>query len=352
MNCCRFIISFILTLVLLGCQSASYYAQAIWGQVQIMSAEQPVAELLEDPGTPQAVKEKLAYVLAVREFARKELQLPVGSAYLDYADIHRPFVVWNVFAAPELSLEPKTWCYPMVGCASYRGYFARGDAESYASTLSQDGYDVFVSGVLAYSTLGWFDDPVLSTFLQLDNTRLSALIFHELAHRVFYVAGDTDFNESFATAVEEEGMRRWAAASQTLEIFAMHERRQKLREKFIGLVSRHKNELRAVYASDFSPERKKIEKETVFGALLRDFELEKQRDPGMAGYTEWFASGLNNAALVPLAAYHDLSPAFQRILNHSDGDLAAFYKECRRLSCLAPAEREERLQRLMLPGPQ
>jgi predicted aminopeptidase len=350
-TCCRFIISFILTVVLLGCQSASYYAQAIWGQVQIMSAKQPVAELIEDPGTLQAVKEKLAYVLAVRDFARKELLLPVGGAYLDYADIHRPFVVWNVFAAPELSLEPKTWCYPMVGCASYRGYFDRGAAESYASALGQDGYDVFVSGVLAYSTLGWFNDPVLSTFLQLDNARLSALIFHELAHRVLYVADDTDFNESFATAVEEEGMRRWAAASQTSEIFAVHERRQKMRDTFIGLVSRRRNELRAVYASDLSPERKKIEKATVFGALLSDFELEKQRDPEMAGYKEWFASGLNNAALVPLAAYHDLSPAFQRILNRSDGNWAAFYEECRRLSCLAPAERKERLQRLMLPQP-
>ena len=340
---CRVILFFILTAALSGCQSASYYAQAILGQVQIMSAKRPVAELIEDPGTPPAVKEKLAYMLALREFAREELLLPVGRAYQDYADIQRPFVVWNVFAAPELSLEPKTWCYPVVGCASYRGYFSRGNAEDYANTLRQEGYDVSIAGVLAYSTIGWFDDPLLSTFLQLDNPRLSALIFHELAHRVLYVADDTDFNESFATAVEEEGMRRWAAACQTPEILAGHERRQKLRDTFLSLVSRRRHELHAIFASDLSPERKKVEKAAVFGALLSDFESEKQRNPAMAIYTEWFASGLNNAALVPLAAYHDLAPAFRHILNRSDGDLAAFYEECRRLSRLPPAERKERM---------
>jgi predicted aminopeptidase len=174
-----------------------------------MLAQRPIAKLLEEPGTSHALREKLSYVLALREFARKDLLLPVGDAYRDYVDLHRTHLVWNVFAATELSMEPKTWCYPVVGCASYRGYLRAQEAESYSAALSGKGYDVFVAPALAYSTLGWFDDPVLSTFLQLDDARLSALIFHELTHRMLYVAGDTSFNESLATAVEEEGLRRW-----------------------------------------------------------------------------------------------------------------------------------------------
>ena len=343
----RILTLFALTAVLIGCQSAGYYAQAIWGQVQIMSAKRPVSELIQDPGTPPAVKEKLAYVLALREFARKELLLPVGGAYTDYADLHRPFAVWNVFAAPELSLEPKTWCYPVVGCASYRGYFSRAAAENYADSLRLDGYDAYVSGVLAYSTLGWFDDPVLSTFVRLDNIRLGALIFHELAHRVVYVAGDTDFNESFATAVEEEGIRRWAAAIQAPDIIAVHERRQRLKDMVLARVSKLRYELQTVYASILPAEGKKINKSAVFNSFRSDFEREKQRHPEMAGYEEWFASGLNNATLVLLAAYHDLLPAFQRLLDRMGGDLPAFYNECRQLSRLTPAERKEQMQRLM-----
>jgi predicted aminopeptidase len=315
--------------------------------MQIMSAKRPVADLLQDPDASPAVREKLAYVLTLREFARKELLLPVGGAYSDYADLHRPFVVWNVFAAPELSLEPKTWCYPVVGCASYRGYFSRADAESYADSLRRDGYDAYVSGVLAYSTLGWFDDPVLNTFVWLDSIRLGALIFHELAHRVVYVAGDTDFNEGFATAVEEEGIRRWAAEIQSPEIVAVHEHRRRLKETVLTRVSRLRQELQAVYASHLPAERKKIDKAEAFNSFRNDFEREKQRNPEMAGYGEWFASGLNNATLVPLAAYHDLVPAFQRLLDHLGGDLTGFYNECRQLSRLTPAERKERMRRLM-----
>lgn len=345
--CCRFIILIILTMTFPGCQSARYYGQAVWGHARIMFAQRPIAEVIEDPAAPGDLKEKLAYVLALREFAGNDLRLPVGGAYLGYADLHRPYVVWNVFAAPELSLEPKTWCYPIAGCASYRGFFGRDEAESYAESLRRDGYDVFVSGVLAYSTLGWFDDPVLSTFLQLDNARLSALIFHELAHRMLYVPGDTPFNESFATAVEEEGMRRWAAAGRAPGLLAEHERRQKLMDGFLSMVSQRKSELNTIYASELPPDRKRIEKAACFSALLNDFELEKRKIPEMARFEHWFASGLNNAGLATVAAYHDLVPAFQVILSRSQGDLAAFYEECRNLSRLPPPERRQHLERMM-----
>jgi len=347
----RFIIAIILTMALWGCRNASYYGQAAWGHARIMLAQRPIAELLEDPGTPPALREKLAYVLALREFARDELMLPVGGAYLGYADLHRPYVVWNVFAAPELSLEPKTWCYPIVGCASYRGYFERAAAERYSDSLRGDGYDVFVSGVLAYSTLGWFDDPVLSTILQLDDARLSALIFHELAHRRLYVPGDTAFNESFATAVEEEGLRRWAAARRAPGLLAEHERRQKLTGAFIAMVSRRKNELTAMYASDLTPDRKRIEKAALFRALRNDFESEKLKVPEMARYEHWFGSGLNNAGLATIAAYHDLVPAFQFILGRSHGDFTVFFEECRKLSRLTSPERRQRLELMMSARP-
>jgi len=350
----RFPMAVFLVMSLCGCQSVSYYSQAMGGHVRIMLAQRPIAKLLEEPDTSQVLREKLSYMLALREFARKDLLLPVGDAYLDYVDLDRTHVVYNVFAAPELSLEPKTWCYPVVGCASYRGYFARQEAESYSEALSREGYDVVVAGVLAYSTLGWFDDPVLSTFLQLDNARLSALIFHELTHRMLYVAGDTSFNESLATAVEEEGMRRWAAASQAPGILAEYERQQKLRDGFIAMVMKRKNELSALYASDFSVNQKRTGKAAIFCALRRDFETEKQKVPEIAAYDPWFATELNNAGLATIAVYHDLVPAFQRILSRSHGDLAEFYQECRRLSRLPSPERQQHLQQLMSqpsPGP-
>lgn len=347
----RWPIVFLLMMIFCGCQSARYYSQAVAGHVRLMLAQRPIVELLEAPGTSSALREKLSYVLALREFARKDLMLPVGDAYLGYVDLHRMHVVWNVFAAPELSLEPKTWCYPVIGCASYRGYFAHQEAESYSAGLRQEGYDVFVAGALAYSTLGWFDDPVLSTFLQLNDARLSALIFHELTHRMLYVAGDTSFNESLATTVEEEGLRRWAAASQTPGLLAEYERQQRLSDRFIALVSKRRNELSALYAGDFSADQKRAGKAAIFGGLRRDFEAEKQKVPEMATYDHWFSSGLNNAGLATVAAYHDLVPAFKCILSRSHGDLAAFYQECRRLSRLPPPERQQHLRQLMSEPP-
>ena len=349
--CRRFPPAIFLMMILCSCQSASYYSQAVLGQARIMLAQRPISELLGEPGTPQAIREKLSYVLALREFAREDLLLPVGDAYLGYVDLHRTHVVWNVFAAPELSLEPKTWCYPVVGCASYRGYFAPQEAEGYSAALSREGYDVFVAGALAYSTLGWFDDPVLSTFLQLDDARLSALIFHELTHRMLYVAGDTSFNESLATTVEEEGLRRWAAARQAHGLIAEYERQQRLSDRFIALVSQRRNELSALYAGDVPVDQKRAGKAAIFDALRRDFEAEKHKVPEMATYDRWFASGLNNAGLATIAVYHDLVPAFKGILSRSHGDLAVFYQECRRLSRLPSAERQQHLRQLTSTPP-
>jgi predicted aminopeptidase len=344
---CRCLAAGALALAVCGCGSAGYYGQAVMGQARIMLSQRPIAELLGDPAAPAELKEKLAYVMALRAFAESELLLPVGRSYLAYADIGRPYVVWNVFAAPELSLAPKTWCYPIVGCAVYRGYFSEEQAERYAEELRREGQDTFVSGALAYSTLGWFEDPVLSSVLRLDRARLAALLFHELAHRVLYVSGDTTFNESFATAVEAEGVRRWAAAAGDPGLVMDYDLRQREQEEFVAIVKRCRRELEALYAGALPPERKRVMKAAVISGLLADFGSAKRQLPGMARYDGWFAEGINNAALAAVSAYHDWVPAFERLLAESSGDLASFYDHCIRLTRMPAHERSRRMETLM-----
>lgn len=340
-----------MALLFFGCQSADYFTQAAMGHARIMMAQRPIDEMRQDPTAPQPLQAKLSYVMALRTFAEQALALPVGRNYLYYADIDRPFVVWNVFAAPELSLTPKTWCYPLVGCVAYRGYFTPADAERCASDLRREGYDTYVSGVLAYSTLGWFDDPVLSTFVRLDQTRLAALIFHELAHRLLYVSGDTTFNESFATAVEEEGLRRWALAAETPGLLADYQRQRRCEEEFVDLVMRRRRELEALYSSGIAPAEKKIRKAGLLAALGRDVDAARLKNPDLARYESWLSSGLNNAGLAVVSAYHRLVPAFRRLLQESGGDLPLFYERCRSLSQYSTAERHKRLHPLMRQPP-
>src|SRR4051812_10885006 len=195
---------------LCGC----YLIQAATGQMQIVSKRQPIAEVIRDPATSEKLKARLEYVAAARDFASRELGLPDNESYRSYADLGRPYVVWNVFAAPEFSVEPRQWCFPIAGCVVYRGYFSEAAAQRYARKLRRRGDDVAVGGVAAYSTLGHFKDPVLSTMLGWSDAQLAATLFHELAHQVVYVPGDSQFNESFATVVEEAGLERWLAARQ------------------------------------------------------------------------------------------------------------------------------------------
>ncbi len=197
--------------LLAGCGEIEFYWQGIAGQTEIIARARPIDEVIA--ATPDPVlKARLARAQAIRAFASRELALPDNRSYTNYADLGRPYAVWNVFAAPELSLSPRQWCFPIAGCVSYRGYFAEGDARAEAARIAAAGDDVHVGGVPAYSTLGYFDDPVLSTFVRYREVELARLIFHELAHQVVYVKDDTSFNESFATAVEEEGIARWLAA--------------------------------------------------------------------------------------------------------------------------------------------
>ena len=337
---------------LTGCQTIQYYSQAISGQHRILQSRQPISEITADPNSSEMLRQRLSFIMDVRAFAEDELKLPVANNYLTYVDLKRPYVAWNVVATPEFSMVPKTWCYPFVGCAAYRGYFAEADARQYADSLKKQGYDVHVGGVTAYSTLGWFDDPVLSTFIRRSKASSAALLFHEVAHQVLYVPDDTTFNESFATFVEQEGLRRWQKASGNSTIYNEYLNNYRLQQQFIGLILKYRQKLELLYQTDLAPTQKRIEKAAVLTGLRNKFSQVKTTQTGLAIYNDWINSPLNNAKLSGIAAYHDFVPAFSVILAENNGDLAQFYKACRELAQKKKDERNRILDKAMQRRPE
>jgi len=330
----------------------AYYWQSVRGHLDVMWRAKPLDAVLADPGTDATLRRRLESARAIRAFASRELALPANGSYTAYADLQRPFALWNVFATPELSLELERWCFPVAGCVAYRGYYDQDEAKAYAQRLREQGLEAHVSGVPAYSTLGWFDDPLLSTFLHYPEGELARLIFHELAHQVLYVSGDTTFNESFATAVEEAGVERWLAqrGDPTLER-AYHDHAQRRRE-FVALLQRHKAALAELYASPASEDDKRRGKRAVFEALRADYETLKTTSwGGFAGYDRWFAQPLTNAHLAAVGAYTDRLPAFRALLARAGGELPRFYDEARALAALPRAERGLRLDALAAQAP-
>lgn len=329
--------------LLSGCANLGYYTQSIGGQMQIFSRQRPIAELLDDRQTPAPLKDKLAAVLQIREFASEELRLPENGSYRDYADLGRPHVVWNVFAAPPLSLELKRWCFALVGCVGYRGYFSPERAQALARELRGQGYDVHVGAVPAYSTLGWFDDPVLNTVIDEPEIELAGLIFHELAHQVVYVRDDSAFNESFATAVELEGARRWLARRGSPAQWATYAAAKDRHAQFLRLIAQYRVRFKALYGSTATAPDKLVRKQALFNDLRADYEQLRSQWDGYAGYDRFFTRELNNAHLAALATYYEFVPAFQALLAQHDGDLAAFYRSVKKIGRLPKAERRERL---------
>lgn len=334
----------LLSITLSGCESLQYYGHIINGHVKILNSRHPIKQLIADPQTSTELKGKLKRILEIREFAENDLYLPVNNHYRTYTELNRPFVTWNVFAAPEFSLTPKTWSYPVIGRAAYRGYYVRSHALSYAEKLEKNGYDVYVGGATAYSTLGWFEDSVFSTFIQHDESQVAALIFHELAHQVLYVRDDTTFNESFATTVEQAGLRRWMTYSNNPKglhkYLAYHERHR----QFVDLVKRYRFELDSLYRKDILQTGKRRHKASIFRRLRTEYGQIK-RDWGVnSAYDAWFNASLNNAKLISVAAYYDLVPGFLRLLESNNNDLRQFYAACRQLAKLPQAERDRRLK--------
>jgi predicted aminopeptidase len=304
-----------------GCETLAYYGQAIGGHLELMAAARPLEAWLAEERTAPELRAKLETARRIRAFATQSLALPDNRSYGSYAELGRPFAVWNVYAAPEFSVEPRTECFPFAGCVAYRGFFSEARAREHAARLRAEGLDVFVGGVPAYSTLGRFDDPLLSTFIGRSDAQVARLVFHELAHQLLYVRDDTAFNESFAAAVENEGVRRWLAAEgRAAELAAYREQRERSRA-LAAQVEETRLRLAALYRQRIAPQAMRERKRAEFARLR-------------VGREALVPPEADNAWLASVALYTRLVPAFERLLAASGGDLPAFYAKVKEIAAL------------------
>ena len=341
---CRPALTLLLAMMLGGCVSLDYYLQAAGGQLEIWRKQQSIASLLARPDLDVRLRAKLELVERARHFAAAHLALPDHGSYRSYADLQREYVVWNVFAAPELSLTPRSFCYPLLGCLDYRGFFSVARAAAYADALRAGGDDTFVGGVAAYSTLGWLNDPVLNTVLRGEELRVVDVIFHELAHQKLYVAGDTTFNESFAMAVARAGLDRWLGENDPSR--TRHVAQRAREQAFLSLVQDYRQRLAAVYSSTLANEAKRTAKARLYAALYADYETRKAGWGGDDAYDTWMNSDLNNAKLASLATYHEQVDAFLGLLARCAHDFPRFYRVVARLGALEPHTRAQCLSEL------
>lgn len=329
-----------MTICLSGC--STYYGQLAVGQIELLRQREPVAALLDSPQTDPRLRQRLVLALQARGFASTSLALPDNDSYRVYADIQRPYVVWNVFATEEFSVTPLTHCFPIAGCVAYRGYYAQGRARGAAARLKVEGYDTLVAGVQAYSTLGWFDDPLLSSMLHWNDDRLAALIFHELAHQRLYVPGDTAFNESYASFVEREGLRQWRA-NQGLPPSSEAEREQYADLSRLVLATRER--LAVLYASDRSESAKRAAKQAEFMRMRQSYrQLRDGPWNGDGRFDRWMAQPLNNASLVPFGLYDRWVPAFAALFREVEGDWTRFHARVTAMGRLSADERIRQLE--------
>lgn len=357
-----------LCLVLLcvpGCRTYSYYAQAAQGQYQILTSQRPIEKLMASDEVTPDLRERFVLLKELRRFAEKDLHLPVDGHYRKYADLGRRFVVWNVEAAPALSMQPKSWWYPIVGRLEYRGYFKETAARKYAATLARKGWDVHISGATAYSTLGWFKDPVLNTFIMDPEPFFAETLFHELAHQQLFASGDKDFNEAFATFVGREGVRRWLVAHERHDDLAKYLAQIRREDQFADLVVKTRNQLERLYgdirdkkgrirsaakAGDRPEKELLAQKELIFEEMRSSYQALKQHWAGDTTYDNWFARPINNAKLNSVAAYHEFVPGFARLLELNRGDLQAFFRESERLARMQKEQRHQWLRTLPPDG--
>jgi predicted aminopeptidase len=335
--------------VLAGCSAGAYYWQAFNGQMEVRRLSRPVDEVIAEPGTTSEIRSRLEYARTARDFASTALNLPDNRSYRLYADLKRSYVVWNVFAAPALSLRLETHCFPIAGCVSYRGYFSEAAADAYAADLRAKGLDVYTGGVPAYSTLGWFDDPLLNTFMRYPELEIARLIFHELGHQVVYVQGDSTFNESFATTVEEEGLRRWMAGHATPAQKAQYAAFDERRAQVMALLRGTREKLAKVYAESASKEQGQVAKRAVLDETRAQYAQLKAGWGGYSGYDAFLLKDLNNAKLGSIATYTQDVPAFTALLKRENGDLPRFYAQVKELAALSKEERDRRLAELGAP---
>lgn len=322
-----------------GCSTRGYYGHLAEGEMAVLRARKPIAQLVEDPATPAALRTRLQLALRARAFASDTLKLPRNKSYTTYADIHRPFVMWNVFATPALSLKPVEHCFPIAGCVAYQGFYHQGRANALAGRLAKQGDDVWVGGVPAYSTLGHFADPLLSTMDRWSDDEMIGTIFHELAHQQFYVKDDTAFNESFATFVQREGLREWLAANHLPPPDPLVAQRE---HQFTELILATREKLKALYASDLPDTTKYQRKTEVFVELQHQYQhLRDTTWHGYAGYDHWFDTPVNNAKLLPFGLYDRGVPAFAALFKRCDGDWTRFYAAVRNIGNEPAVQRDK-----------
>ncbi len=338
-------------ILLAGCAELPYYSQSISGHLEVMGKTRPIKDWLADPATDDRLRARLRRVLEMRVFAEQQLALPVEDSYADYADLGRDWVVKNLFAAPEFSLRAKTWCHPLAGCIAYRGYFDEDMLEEDAESLRKQGYDIYIAPIAAYSTLGWFDDPVLNTFVGWSEPGLAGLLFHELAHRRVYVEDDSGFNEAYATAVQQAGVVAWLTHVGDREALARYRQRLDNRRQVFELIRAARVDLQAIYSGTRSQPEKREQKRLRLQRLREDYRRLSAELPGRDGFERWMKSEINNAKLLSVATYHDATPAFHELLQRNRGDFAAFHRAAEAIGELPKPQRSDCLTSLLEPGP-
>lgn len=344
-----YLVILVTTVILTGCGDLGYYLQCVTGHMAVMSNTRPINTLINDPETRPELRQQLEKVQAMRSFAVTELGLPDNNSYRRYADIGRPYVVWNLVASGEFSFQPKQWCFPVAGCVSYKGFFKQSEAEKLVAELRSQNLDVDLYGVEAYSTLNWFPDPVLNTFISSSETRLAGLLFHELAHQRVYVADDSAFNEAFAMTVQIEGVRRWLKQNARPEEWQRYLDQQTQGELFQEYLKTTREQLEQLYHQQLPEQEKRAEKQRLFAAALENFEKLKQSGQLDNRFDRWMAQGLNNARLAGIATYREFIPAFQTLLQQCGGKLDCFYAEVDKLGKLPHAERLAKLKSFSQP---
>jgi predicted aminopeptidase len=337
--------------LLASCSTLNYYTQAAQGQLELLSDARPIDDWIADPGTSSRLRLRLETARQIRRYAVSEMALPDNNSYKNYASLKRKYVLWNVVATPELSLKPLVWCFPVAGCVNYRGYYNKEAAESYAKELQADGNDVEVGGVPAYSTLGWFSDPLISTFINYPDAELARMIFHELAHQIVYAQGDSQFNESFASTVEEVGVERWMDRFGNQAMRDGYARYKSRKHDFLALLLKYRKALEQNYALvDRSDSEKRAVKARLFQELKDEYQVLKGNWGGYAGYDRFFEQPLSNAHLASIATYEDFVPAFRAMLRR-DGSFPRFYKSVMQLAEMDRADRHRILKALVPPLP-
>lgn len=333
-------------LLMTGCSQLSYYAHCTQGHLALLSSRTPISKLLSDPSTSEKLAKQLRDLSRIRDFASSELKLPDNGSYRSYSDLQRPYATWNVVATKEFDLQPLRWCFPVAGCLPYQGFFERQRAESFAAELNKQGHDTYLYGVSAYSTLGWFDDPVLNTFLSRSAVDRAGIIFHELAHQQLFLQNDPDFSEGFATAVEQLGIEQWLAQNGSSKATTAYQERIQRDEDFTQLLGNLRQQLSNLYRQPLCPDCKRQSKAKILASFIIEYDRWKNERGDDGGYDNWVSDQLNNAKLASVNTYHQTVASFRALFAQQGNDFARFYQAAREISELPENDRIKRLQYL------